>query len=402
MKKILFLITSIFVVFLAYTQTFTLLDSGNQGTTLNGMCFFDENNGIVLGNSGVIATTSNGLTWENRVSGLNADLMDAAYVNANTIIVVSNWGRILKSTDSGIGWAEVYSGVTNGLNSVYVNGTDIYASGHDGLILKSTDEGDSWMNISPGTGGHIFKLFFTSPTIGYAVGNDAHIHKTINGGLSWITIYGYESGISEDFQLRSVYFTDADTGYIVGRNLLTNQGILVRTTDGGATWVPQIMNYNYVDIVFLDNNTGYILSQLTNANASTIFKTTDAGNTWGFLTDLPKAQNEIVFPSVNVGYTCGKTGSIFKVTNINLGIEDLESDTEISVFPNPCSEKITISFKSFITSENFTIDIYSLSGKKLISASNAESVDISTIQSGVYILKVQSKMSTWTKKIIKE
>ena len=347
--------------------------------------------------------TANGLNWSHKISGVITDLKDVEYINPTTIIVVGDGGTILKSTNGGMGWTPINSGTSEMFYSLCVNGTDVYACGQNGVILKSIDEGDSWTDVSPGTGGHVFKMFFTSPTTGYAVGTQAYIHKTTNGGASWTTTYDYDSGISEDFQLRSIYFTDANNGYIVGKNSFATQAILVRTTNGGATWIPQVvLGTHYVDIEFLNSDTGFILSQNPGSNMSVIFKTINGGTTWNFQTTLPKAQTDIAFPSFNVGYTCGLNGTIFKSTNINLSIEDLENGTELSVYPNPSAGKITISFDSSMPTDNLMIELYSASGERLILQSNTGSLDISNIPSGVYLLKIQSETSSWTKKVIKE
>lgn len=402
MKKILLIFVSFLLFNTSFSQTFTALNSG-VGNQLHGIKFLSDNKGIAVGDGGKILMTTSGVNWAQKISGITAGLKDVEYINATTIIAVGDGGTIVKSTNGGMGWTSIYSGTSEMLHSVCVNGTDIYTCGQNGVILKSTDEGNSWSFISPGQGAHIFDIFFTSPTVGYAVGNDAYIHKTTNGGLTWTTLYDFDSGISANFQLRSIYFTDADHGFIVGKNLIENQGIIIRTTNGGTTWIPQIVyGVSYVDIEFVNNNVGFIVNQNLNSYVSGISKTTDGGISWTWLTVIPKVQNDIAFSNSGVGYTCGFNGSIFKSTNINLGLDDLENNQPLSVFPNPSSEKITITLDSSITSENLTVHICSTSGEELISQSNTGTIDISDFPSGIYFLTVQNETTSWTKKIIKE
>ncbi|MGV3610863.1 MAG: YCF48-related protein [Fluviicola sp.] len=398
MKKALLFITSLLLISPIFSQTFTALDSGT-GNQLNGVRLLSDNKGIVVGDGGKILTTTNGLNWQHRISGVTTNLKEVEYINPTTIIVVGDWGTILKSTNGGMGWTPKNSGTSEMLYSVCVNGSDIYACGQNGVILKSTDEGDSWTSINPGPGTHIFDIFFTSPTAGYAVGNDGYIFRTTDGGDDWNP---YDLGISTDFQLRSIYFTDPDHGFVVGRNLVLNQSIILRTTDGGGTFVPQIvLGADYVEIKFLDANTGFILSQNLNVNTGSISKTTNGGANWSYLTGFSKTQTSMAFSGFNVSYTCGFNGTIFKSTNISLGIDDLVNDQPISVYPNPSSEKIFIKLDPSIQSESLTIEIYTISGDKIISSTDS-SVDISEIPSGIYLMKIQSETSLWTKKIIKE
>jgi photosystem II stability/assembly factor-like uncharacterized protein len=345
--------------------------------------------------------TTNGLNWQHKISGVTSDLKAVEYINASTIIVAGDWGTILKSTNGGMGWTQKNSGTGEMLYSVHVNGSDIYACGQNGVILKSTNQGDSWTSINPGPGAHIFDVFFTSPTVGYAVGNDGYIFRTTNAGDDW---HPYDLGISTDFQLRGIHFTDPNHGFVVGKNLVLNQSIILRTTNGGGSFVPQIVyGADYVDIQFLDSDTGYILNQdLTLMNTGTIYRTTDGGTNWNLLYGFSKTQTSMAFFGFNAAYTCGYNGTIFKSTNMNLDLEDLINDQVISVYPNPSSEKIFINPNPSIQDENLTIELYAISGDKMISQIKGSSIDISEIPSGSYLLKIQSETSSWIKKIIKE
>ena len=54
--------------------------------------------------------------------------------------------------------------------------------------------------------------------------------KTTDAGASWGFL---TSGTNID--LKSVYFTDANTGYAVGES-----GLILKTIDAGANWIPFI------------------------------------------------------------------------------------------------------------------------------------------------------------------
>lgn len=66
----------------------------------------------------------------------------------------------------------------------------------------------------------------TDTTNAIAVGDMGTVIRTTNGGISWNTI---SSGTSNN--LTSVFFTNADTGFIVG-----DAGIILKTTDAGISW----------------------------------------------------------------------------------------------------------------------------------------------------------------------
>lgn len=69
-----------------------------------------------------------------------------------------------------------------------------------------------------------------------------------------------------------------------------------------------------------------------------------------------------------------------------------EADKLLSVFPNPCSENITISLNTASTA--FDIEIFSIMGEKMFeksSISSDEVIDVSNFQPGLYVIKVLTK-----------
>jgi photosystem II stability/assembly factor-like uncharacterized protein len=72
---------------------------------LTGVVFSDLNNGIVVGENGVILRTSNGgQTWNYEFSGTYNLLWSVDYLGANTYVVVGEGGTILKTTTGGTVW----------------------------------------------------------------------------------------------------------------------------------------------------------------------------------------------------------------------------------------------------------------------------------------------------------
>ena len=91
----------------------------------------------------------------------------------------------------------------------------------------------TWQNPLP-QGNPLKSVYFTDSNTGYAVGDLGTILKTNNGGTTWTVL---SSGTTN--RLYSVYFTDANTGYAVGGEYLsslTQTGIILKTSDGGITW----------------------------------------------------------------------------------------------------------------------------------------------------------------------
>jgi photosystem II stability/assembly factor-like uncharacterized protein len=77
------------------------------------------------------------------------------------------------------------------------------------------------------------------------------ILRTTDGGATWVA---QDSGTTNT--LNGVSFTDANTGTVVGGG--PSGGAILRTTDEGATWVEQDSGTHngLADVSFTDANTG--------------------------------------------------------------------------------------------------------------------------------------------------
>jgi photosystem II stability/assembly factor-like uncharacterized protein len=122
------------------------------------------------------------------------------------------------------------------------------------------------MNQVGGTAA-LFDVFFTDLNRGTAVGYSGTILRTTDGGFTWVS---QPSGTTES--LYGVFFTDADTGTVVG-----NHGTILRTTDGGSSWTSQASGTTSIlyDVAFDHPSAGFAVGA-----AGTILHTTDGGSTW--------------------------------------------------------------------------------------------------------------------------
>lgn len=122
------------------------------------------------------------------------------------------------------------------INSMYFPNSDVgfvtggYEGG-DGILLYTSDGGYSWETIITG-GPEILEVDFISENIGFLVGYEGVIHRTLDGGMnvsSWKPIQlKYDNGtgmvnVNEEF--RTFEFWDAEMGYIV-----TSKGMLCTDT----------------------------------------------------------------------------------------------------------------------------------------------------------------------------
>ncbi len=108
-------------------------------------------------------------------------------------------------------------------------GEQLIAVGEYGHIIRSSDKGKSWQQAATvPVRSTLTNVFFLDDKTGFAVGHDAVILKTTDGGLNWEKIY---SDPERETPLFAIYFSSADYGIAVGAF-----SYVLETSDGGKTW----------------------------------------------------------------------------------------------------------------------------------------------------------------------
>lgn len=152
-------------------------------------------------------------------------------------------------------------------------GSRLVAAGDRGHILYSDDEGASWVQAKVPTQQLLTAIHFADSKHGWAVGHDALILATTDGGETWVRQY---EDRETEVPLLDVWFENAEHGLAVGA-----YGMLLETHDGGQNWD---------DIADrLDNEDTYHLNAITAIKGSGLFivgemggmfRSADMGQNW--------------------------------------------------------------------------------------------------------------------------
>ena len=124
--------------------------------------------------------------------------------------------------------AEIAQRAANGLMlGVVHSGRHLFVVGDRGTVLVSNNAKD-WAQVQTPVRSALTAISFASPEIGYAVGHDAVVLKTSDGGKTWL-LQNFQPELEKPFL--SVLALDTDNVLAVGA-----YGLMYRTTDGGSTW----------------------------------------------------------------------------------------------------------------------------------------------------------------------
>ena len=286
-----------------------------RGDGIDGMLqdvyFMDNQNGLVVGDGGLMLVTSDGgKTWEKKEidmrppgaeqrsggrpgggppggfgGGGSAPLYNIYFVNENVGYITGGRGTILKTEDGGKIWARKMArsdtpgrggrrgGMRANLMGIQMISETIgFIAGSENTILKTTDGGETWVGSSERarvgeTRNNLENIWFVSPTTGWVIGSFGTLMRTADGGETW-----EKRNAGFDNNLFGIHFVDENTGWICGQ-----EGLILHTNDGGATWNQQKTESfdDLHDIIFVDAMVGWAVGGF-----NSVLHTTDGGNTW--------------------------------------------------------------------------------------------------------------------------
>jgi hypothetical protein len=229
----------------------------------------------------------------------------------SALYVVGNSGYCVIYYHKG-GIKTINVGISDALTGVqFVNASVGYIWGKNGKMLKTTNGGINWIQITTGVSDNIDKAQFISETHAFFI-EGSTIHKTTNGGTSWAPIT-LPAGIS----FKDFHFFDAQNGQICGNTTSPSiNGYLYQTNDGGDNWNLLYTNTTaaFAKLFYNDGN-GYLYG--TTAGDPIMYSTNNNGSSWNSLytssgwklnSDVISYQNQPVFITNEAGgdylYNC--------------------------------------------------------------------------------------------------
>lgn len=250
---------------------------------------------IVEGHHGMWSVTANGDTQQN-LNGVSCPAPQTCYAAGST-------GVIMKRTPTSR-WTPLHSGTSQHLYAIACPSVQIcYVTGINGTMLKTTDSGQTWIGIGGVTQHSLGSIACPTTTTCYASGDSqslavAVFYATHDGGKTWAA-----KPVPVSDTLGTVSCPGEYTCY-----LAQAPGVLLHTTDGGASWTSHNLGTWLSDLACASPVTCYVVSE-----KGSLLGTADGGRHW-LSTPLPsEGQSGIACPTATTCYIIGDTGISYRI-----------------------------------------------------------------------------------------
>lgn len=173
----------------------------------------------------------NQLTNENidiQLTNVDFGITDIDFIDINVGFIIDNKGRILNTENSGVDWNILYTSNYELLDIQFITKQFGYIlaktpNEQSYFLLKTSDYGVSFQETTIPNGSDLRKIYFTNNNLGFVLGN--HILKTVDNGSNW-------TELNLDFNIWSDLIEKSNGElFVCGLN-----GTSLKSTDSGSNW----------------------------------------------------------------------------------------------------------------------------------------------------------------------
>lgn len=454
MKKTITIAITLLVYQLSAQTWVEKLNTGfpeNDNEIILGFNYVTATEGYVLGLDRSTApdslmwwkTEDAGDTWTKRklveYETGSEDGFSASIKLVDGVMIIAARNRVFMSSDNGVNWTyqDYPTNLYDNPSQNWVNGggfewnSALFTSPSNGFIVGSvsrqpsqnslfyetaaaastTDGGQTWSVIILGDttyngsllgdssvadvvksvdGLNVFAI--TERRVGGTNKNKSDVFKSEDGGQSWVML-----PTNTSFNITDAVQLNNDTLVIIGNDVtgLPDPGFnMVVTKNGGQTWDGvDILNGTFVLNIAHDKGDGLFIS----TNSEGVVYTPNLGASFQN-TNTDQAFWALEALSVNTiqgfnPFSFSKPYALYELNATVLSVDNDLRSNGVSIFPNPSSGVLSVESQN---SESFRI--YNSQGAYIDSKPTNEMIDISSLKSGMYLIRVADQ----TFKFIKE
>lgn len=235
-------------------------------------------------------------TWSTAVTQTQQALRSVDFADHRRAIAVGDNGTALRSMDGGKTWHNVRTDVGEHFSDVVAFSDQRWIMvSNIGSIMQTSNAGAAWKRDLPSATHAYTSIAAASPDVLVVVGgtrdlDSGVIMRSTDAGATWRAIDDPFNG-SISHYLVAIDFISAERGVIVG-NERTSQGmgrgVIMTTSDGGATWTQRLTTQELVeftDVEFASRSNIVAITNVGDASTPKIYLSYDVGASWTFTTD---------------------------------------------------------------------------------------------------------------------
>jgi photosystem II stability/assembly factor-like uncharacterized protein len=263
--------------------------------------------------------------WTKQTNSFSSSLRAVYAIDALDVWASGTDGLMIHSMDGGVTWDSIPNGASKYLTAIeFINADTGFVAGRDSetgtpqlnhLLQRTTDGGLNWefINLPGGQQNTVFDLDFVEGPLGesmrgFCVGGLANVWISNDYGETW----DRASGNCGEGNFNSCFFTDSITGWFVGTPSNVKPYTIMFTDDGGESFVEQTdpNEIKLNGVCFGSDSKGIAVG-----NDGIVMYTSDGGATWETCTDEDVAVLGMTWMSVfltetGTAWAVGKNGRI--------------------------------------------------------------------------------------------
>lgn len=347
-----------------------------------------ENVFVGSGSVNLYGSADNGSTWNTVTNGISGMVTMLAASNGNLFAVTAN--GVFLSNNNGATWSLQNNGLPSNFagQSIFADGDTLFSGGYY-EVFYSVNNGSTWTARNTGFPPNArVQSFAKKGNTVFAGTNGYGLYKTTNNGLSWSL-----TGIGG----QQVPFSEVESVYVFDSKIYASfSGTLYVSSDNGATWTTATNGLNGAYVNYITHRGGTLFV----GTYTGIFHSLDGGSTWvNINANLTNpAISHIGFNASKI-FICSQNVAIY-VRDLQqvLSLETLSLNNELSVYPNPANEKLTVSLPE--NSSKTEGILYDNAGKELqrfLLNIGENTLDINHLESGIYFLEMNGKSTKFIK-----
>lgn len=360
------------------------------------ICMHSNNEELILGSgrgNGVYTSSDAGNNWTQ--SGLSG-VYNQAITRYDSLIFVSSYLDIYRSTDKGISWATANVGLPqSNINCLATSGSIILAGTEGNGIYISTNFGNSWLPKNSGLTNLYLQYLATNDSEVFAGTYGGGIFHTIDNGNTWNQI---NNGIPNCCAVFSI----ATAGNVIFSSV-TGNGVFI-SMDNGNNWYEN--NNGLSTETDIKSLITYWSNCFAGLDGKGVYQYDNIDSVWSpinsglpnnvIVNDMKIMNNYLIIGTANDGVWKRPLNEL--ITNVDQKWETEPKDYKLlQNYPNPFNPTTTVKY-SLPESNQVHIKLYDILGREIqtildeYKLAGIYEVEFSAkeLPSGVYFYKMES------------